>query len=271
MGKGKYLKIAVESVAAAIFSMLLWQLVITMIIKAGVNIAADGVIGNVSLELMLMIIQLIVVKINIKDVREYIGITYSRESSRQLLEGVGIGFLVILAIYVISFALGMVNYKETGFKYYDSGLVLMGIGGLFVRMIFAGTCEEVVFRGVLCNSLMKYKGKVFALLVSSLIFALFHGGRYNDIIQLGSVFLTGLTLGYLNIKTKSLYMGIGVHIATDFFINLVKPAGEVSLFVFEFNKYNLASYEHILFVMLALMDILLLGYFLLYDKKHHKL
>lgn len=271
MGINKYFKIAVESVAASILAMVLCEVVIMIMKKAGLNIAADSLIGNVLLEVSILIAQFVVLMIHKESIKEFTGIIYNKTSISSLLKGFGLGFCIIFIMYIILFVLKIVTLKGLGFEYYDFGLVLLSIGSLFIRMIFAGTCEEIAFRGVLCSSLIRYKGKVLALVLSSLVFAVFHCSRYNDIIQLSSVLLTGLTLGYLYIRTKSLYMSIGLHIATDFFINFVKPKGEVGVFIFELNKYSMNNFEHIIFAMMALMYIMLLGYLLYYDKKHHRL
>lgn len=70
-------------------------------------------------------------------------------------------------------------------------------------------CEEIFLRGMVFTYIRGRAGFVKALLVSSLIFALLHGGRLW--VGLVSIFVSGLILGLAYEKTRSLAVPTLLH------------------------------------------------------------
>lgn len=91
--------------------------------------------------------------------------------------------------------------------------------------------EEVVFRGIILNSMRRF-GDSFALLVSALLFALFHG----NLIQAPNAFLMGLVIGYFVLCTGSLWTGVLIHMVNNALVllwnslSLVIPPSWYALF-----------------------------------------
>lgn len=77
---------------------------------------------------------------------------------------------------------------------------------VFATAVVPAFVEEFAIRGVVLQSLRKY-GDKFAILMSSLVFALMHG----NMIQIPFAFIAGLALGYAAVKTGSLWTGIIIH------------------------------------------------------------
>ncbi len=89
-----------------------------------------------------------------------------------------------------------------------------GLGFVFSVIsvaVFAALLEELVFRGAIMGSLLKF-GKPFAIVVSSLLFALFHG----NMEQIPFAFLVGLGLAFVVIETNSIWTGILIHFLNNF-------------------------------------------------------
>ncbi|MEW6711164.1 MAG: ABC transporter permease subunit/CPBP intramembrane protease [Candidatus Riflebacteria bacterium] len=76
-----------------------------------------------------------------------------------------------------------------------------------VGSLMAGFCEEVLFRGVILKGLQSRLGIVWALVISSCMFGLFHITPYKMV----STGLIGLWLGYLRYRTGSLWLSIYGH------------------------------------------------------------
>lgn len=87
--------------------------------------------------------------------------------------------------------------------------------GLLKDVIYIGALpalvEEFALRGVVMQPLRRY-GDTFAILMSSLVFALMHG----NLIQIPFAFIVGIAIGYLVIATGSIWTGVLIH----FFNNL---------------------------------------------------
>jgi len=83
---------------------------------------------------------------------------------------------------------------------------------LFILSISAGICEEVMFRGTIMPALEEH-GVVPAIVLSSLLFALFHVSFLN----LFSTFMLGTVMAVVVIKTGSLWGGIFYHMLNNFY------------------------------------------------------
>lgn len=86
--------------------------------------------------------------------------------------------------------------------------------------------EELLFRGVILRGLLQF-GKVPAVVLSGLLFALAHGSFEQFIYQ----FLTGMVFGVLVLETKNIVVGMAAHFANNFFavvFSLVLGGVEVS-------------------------------------------
>lgn len=82
---------------------------------------------------------------------------------------------------------------------------VLALYGLSV-VVIPPLVEEIMFRGVILQSLRRY-GDGFAVLVSAILFGLYHG----NLIQMVFAFLSGLALGYVVIRTNSLLPSILIH------------------------------------------------------------
>jgi membrane protease YdiL (CAAX protease family) len=76
----------------------------------------------------------------------------------------------------------------------------------FVVVVIPPIVEEMLFRGVVLQSLKRY-GEGFAIVVSAFFFALYHG----NLIQIVFAFLAGLALGFVVVRTGSLLPSILIH------------------------------------------------------------
>jgi len=89
------------------------------------------------------------------------------------------------------------------------------ISGLLFDVVYIAALpalvEEFALRGVVMQPLRKY-GDTFAIMMSSLVFALMHG----NLIQIPFAFIAGIAIGYLVIATGSIWTGVLIH----FFNNL---------------------------------------------------
>lgn len=83
--------------------------------------------------------------------------------------------------------------------------------------------EEFAIRGVVLNSLRKY-GDVFAVVVSSVFFGLMHG----NIMQAPFAMILGVAIGWLVIKTGSLWTGIAIHFMNNFYATSLVGLGEIT-------------------------------------------
>ncbi len=75
--------------------------------------------------------------------------------------------------------------------------------------------EELIFRGLLLQALLPY-GKGLSVVVTALLFGLFHGNPF----QFFTGFFVGLVLGFMVVQTKSIWPGIIGHVFNNTFVSV---------------------------------------------------
>ncbi len=116
---------------------------------------------------------------------------------------IGLGTLILIAL----------NFIElTSFQFDSYSLPVSFL--LFVIVAFN---EELLFRGYILNNLMLSMNKYYALLISSLIFALLHAGN-SDLSFLAAInlILAGILFGSSYIFTKNIWFPISLHLFWNF-------------------------------------------------------
>lgn len=129
---------------------------------------------------------------------DLIGMKSKKSSATQLFLGIGIALLMQFVLYAGLVIFGYAKFIGSDFANYPVFNVLISIIISIVIGVSAGFTEEILFRGVILKYLMDKKGKVFALIVSSLAFSIFHTGRFDPILMIQAV-LIGIVLGYFYI------------------------------------------------------------------------
>ena len=83
---------------------------------------------------------------------------------------------------------------------------------LISQSIIPALAEELVFRGIIMQPLRRW-GDHFAVLVSAALFGLMHA----NFDQIPFAFVVGLIIGFMVIKTGTLWTGIVIHFFNNFF------------------------------------------------------
>lgn len=73
--------------------------------------------------------------------------------------------------------------------------------------IIAPVFEEIIFRGIILNGMSRKLNSKVAIVMSALLFAIMH----MNLVQGINAFLLGILLGYIYIRTKSIYLSIFAH------------------------------------------------------------
>lgn len=110
--------------------------------------------------------------------------------------------------------------------------------------------EEFALRGVVMSPLRKF-GDWFAIIVTSVIFALMHG----NMVQIPFAFIAGIALGYFRITTGSLWTSIVIHslnnlasVLISLYYNSNENAGYFVIFIFNSAIIILGIFALVLFV-----------------------
>lgn len=129
--------------------------------------------------------------------------------------------------------------------------------GILCIAIFGPVLEELLFRGAITKELLNRHNPVKAIIISALIFGIFHVNP----VQVVSATLIGLLLGWIYYKTASLVPCILIHILNNslsVFLGLKYPDVEYAAELF--------GNEAIYFLVLLLALVIFAGVFMLMRK-----
>lgn len=113
--------------------------------------------------------------------------------------------VIVAFLQALGFSGEMPSYPETE---------TLGANIIYAVLIavLAPFFEEFVFRGIVLGRLRRF-GNGVAIFGSALLFGLFHG----NFIQMPFAFLCGLVLGYIVVRTGSLWAAVAVHFLNNGF------------------------------------------------------
>ncbi|MGI6011486.1 MAG: HAD hydrolase-like protein [Ruminococcus sp.] len=144
---------------------------------------------------------------------------------------------------------GYSQIQETAFSNQSIFLMILVVG------VAAPVVEELLFRGLVLKRIQDYLGNVWAVVLSALIFGLYHG----NVVQFVYAGLLGLAFGMIMCRTNSLKVVIAAHMAANLWSVLGSALTQILI------SKNEAAYYAMLgcFVVLALMS----GVYIMTGKK----
>ncbi len=139
-----------------------------------------------------------------------------------VLTGIGITFLMMGSIFAAMSALGWI--KLNGFAWqFDSIPTALFQSLLFlIAFVVVGWNEELLSRGYHLQTLASGINLFWGVIISSAIFGALHLGNPNATwVGAAGIFFAGLFLAYGYVRTKQLWLSIGLHIGWNFFEGVV--------------------------------------------------
>ncbi|MCY1722654.1 type II CAAX endopeptidase family protein [Prolixibacteraceae bacterium Z1-6] len=117
-----------------------------------------------------------------------------------------------------------------------------GFMGAFLKVaVIAPIVEELIFRGLIFNGFRKNYNAFVAVIISALLFALFHLNPW----QFPATFVLGILLGWLMLRTNNIFVAILGHSINNTLVLLTvtywQPIHEHSIYLLERNKLLLLS------------------------------
>lgn len=138
-----------------------------------------------------------------------------RNLSYSFMLYVGTYFLVN---YLITSVISLFPSLENNAQLIDSMLSINNVGiALLLVAVLPAIFEELLFRGVIFNSFNKKYGFVFAMVISSLIFGVYHMNWIQGIFA----FVLGLVLAYSYYKSNSIFVPMIIHFINNAFAVLM--------------------------------------------------
>lgn len=212
-------KISNDKKSGLYFTIMLLLFLILSVVASGVLLAVDADSFVVTIISSLVCpIAIIVTVFLLKEENERLVLPYVNRKVNPL------GWLALLPIAVgMILGLGYVNVvfldwlSRLGLATPIIQLPLDNLTNYLLCVFFIAVIpavfEEYFFRGILLKKMLGY-GKVFAVIISALFFAIYHG----SISQLIYQFIYGVVLGYVAIKYQNVIYTALIHFLNNFFV-----------------------------------------------------
>jgi membrane protease YdiL (CAAX protease family) len=146
-----------------------------------------------------------------------LGLHWNPAASRDLIAGIALPALLIGLIFLAEWALGWLTIE--GFAWQSQGFsAWTELGYWAAAFIMVGFYEELLSRGYMLQNLAEGVGMRWAIFISSAIFALLHLANPGaGLASTLGVLASGYFLAYGYVRTKQLWLPIGLHIGWNLF------------------------------------------------------
>jgi len=139
-----------------------------------------------------------------------IGMNIFKGWLKELSIGLGLGFGLLTLLFLVFWITGLVEVTAGAMN----SAVAISMLIFLLLFIFVGFFEELMMRGYLFQVLIEGSNKWIAMILLSLVFSIIH--MFNPNFSASgalNIFLAGMLLSIAYLKTLSLWMPIGIHIA----------------------------------------------------------
>ena len=168
-----------------------------------------------------------------------VGFSFSKYSVSEFFYGALYALIPLSIIVCFAYLFGASIRLQDSF---DRSLFFHAVNVMFFVALF----EELVFRGIIFQSLSERLGSIAATLILSLLFGIAHLLNPNtSLIPILNVVLAGVLLSAMYIATKNLWMSIAFHFVWNFALGTVfnSPVSGIqksgtSLLLIDWNKVN---------------------------------
>jgi uncharacterized protein len=153
---------------------------------------------------------------------ESLGLKLDRRTLLDILAGIGITFIQMGFIYALMLALGWLTFEGFAWQFDPIRVVITSVLSFLVVFILVGWNEELLSRGYHLQTIASGLNLLWGVIISSAIFGLLHLGNPNATwVSAAGIFFAGVYLAYGYIRTKQLWLSIGLHIGWNFFEGVV--------------------------------------------------
>lgn len=131
-------------------------------------------------------------------------------------------FIVIGLIFLIELVFGWINIEGYAWEFRETSKIVRLYYLIIINLMSVAIIEEVFIRGYILQSLEKSKGKIFAIIVSSIVFGLLHTfsavGTWAIYVVPISHTLAGILFSVLYYTKRNLWIPIVFHFSWNFFL-----------------------------------------------------
>ncbi|MBI2758292.1 MAG: CPBP family intramembrane metalloprotease [Chloroflexi bacterium] len=151
-----------------------------------------------------------------------LGLTLNIQMLWDILTGIGITFAMMGTIFTAMLLLGWSKFESFAWQTEPTLNVITNALTFLVIFILVGWNEELLSRGYHLQTIASGSNLLWGVVLSSTVFGLLHLGNPNaTLVSAAGIFFAGIFIAYGYIRTKQLWLSIGLHIGWNFFEGVV--------------------------------------------------
>ncbi len=153
---------------------------------------------------------------------ESLGLQLSTKTLVDILTGIGITFVQMSFIYFAMHALGWITFEGFAWEFDPINTVIGNVLIFFVVFVCVAWNEELLSRGYHLQTIASGLNLRWGVIISSALFGALHLGNPNaNWISTAGIFLAGIFFAYGYLRTKQLWLPMGMHLGWNFFEGIV--------------------------------------------------
>jgi len=148
-----------------------------------------------------------------------LGLKLERRALLDVLAGMLITLPMMGSIYALMWAMGWLSFEGFAWQFDPLSTVLRETLLIFVIFVLVGWNEELLSRGYHLQTLASGLNLFWGVLLSSAVFGALHLGNPNSEAKwmvAGGILLAGIFLAFGYLRTRQLWLPIGLHIGWNF-------------------------------------------------------
>jgi membrane protease YdiL (CAAX protease family) len=151
-----------------------------------------------------------------------LGLKIDRRALLDVLIGIIIPFFMIGVVYLVELSMGWLTFNGFAWHSDPPGTVISQVLISLLTFVLVGWNEELLSRGYHLQTLASGSNLPWAVVISSAVFGGLHLGNPNAAwVSAAGIFLAGVFLAYGYLRTRQLWLPIGLHIGWNTFEGVV--------------------------------------------------
>ncbi len=201
----------------------IYAVVMTALTESGVDTTQIDLLLLNGVQLLIVFIAVLLARL-LFDRRSLssLGLRLSLDASNDVLIGFLIGGVALALVFFLELGLGWIRIENLAWQtqsLQDMYINAFNILGMFILAAFA---EELMHRGYILQNLEAGLNTLWGVVLAAAVFASMHlSNPFATPLSFVGVFLAGLMLGYAYVRTRQLWLPLGLHIGWNFFEGVV--------------------------------------------------
>jgi len=151
-----------------------------------------------------------------------LGLEVDKSTMKDLGAGMAIAFVTMGIIWLGMWSVGWLRVDALAWQLEPAETTARNSLAYLAIFLVVAWSEELMSRGYHLQTIASGTGLLWGLLLSSAAFGLLHlGNPHATAVSAAGIFMAGLFLGYAFLRTRQLWLSIGLHIGWNFFEGVV--------------------------------------------------